>query len=52
MSREDVAAFIQRWHRAAAQQSPADLDRLGQYEHTLLNAVRITRDLGGWPPIR
>ncbi|MFJ8675037.1 NACHT domain-containing protein [Streptomyces sp. NPDC093589] len=46
MSREDVAAFIQRWHRAAAQQSPADIDRLGAYEHTLLNAVRITRDLG------
>ncbi|MEU9113324.1 NACHT domain-containing protein [Streptomyces sp. NPDC048483] len=46
MSREDVAAFIQRWHRAAAQQNPADLDRLGHYEHTLLNAVRITRDLG------
>ncbi|WP_406219300.1 NACHT domain-containing protein [Streptomyces decoyicus] len=46
MSREDVAAFIQRWHRAAAQQSPADLDRLGHYERTLLNAVRITRDLG------
>ncbi|MGP8300000.1 NACHT domain-containing protein [Streptomyces inhibens] len=46
MSREDVAAFIQRWHRAAAQQSPADLGRLGHYERTLLNAVRITRDLG------
>ncbi|MFF7233909.1 NACHT domain-containing protein [Streptomyces sioyaensis] len=46
MNREDVAAFIQRWHRAAAQQSPADLDRLGHYERTLLNAVRITRDLG------
>ncbi|MEV0371467.1 NACHT domain-containing protein [Streptomyces sp. NPDC050636] len=46
MSREDVAAFIQRWHRAAAQQNPADLDRLDHYEHTLLNAVRITRDLG------
>ncbi|MCB5912133.1 NACHT domain-containing protein [Streptomyces sp. SF28] len=46
MSREDIAAFIQRWHRAAAQQKPADLDRLGHYEHTLLNAVRITRDLG------
>ncbi|MGW1377944.1 NACHT domain-containing protein [Streptomyces sp. NPDC002446] len=46
MGREDVAAFIQRWHRAAAQQSPADLDRLGHYERTLLNAVRITRDLG------
>ncbi|WP_310728344.1 NACHT domain-containing protein [Streptomyces sp. N2A] len=46
MSREDVAAFIQRWHRAAAQQRPADLDRLADYERTLLNAVRITRDLG------
>ncbi|MFE1173464.1 NACHT domain-containing protein [Streptomyces sp. NPDC058773] len=46
MSREDVAAFIQRWHRAAAQRCPADLDRLGHYERTLLNAVRITRDLG------
>ncbi|BDM73070.1 ATP-binding protein [Streptomyces nigrescens] len=46
MSREDVAAFIQRWHRAAAQQRPTDLDRLAGYERTLLNAVRITRDLG------
>ncbi|MFD7662786.1 NACHT domain-containing protein [Streptomyces sp. NPDC059788] len=46
MSREDIAAFIQRWHRAAAQQEPEDLDRLGHYERTLLNAVRITRDLG------
>ncbi|MEU8787146.1 NACHT domain-containing protein [Streptomyces sp. NPDC048637] len=46
MSREDVAAFIQRWHRAAAQRCPADLDRLGHYERPLLNAVRITRDLG------
>ncbi|WP_327155443.1 NACHT domain-containing protein [Streptomyces tubercidicus] len=46
MGREDVAAFIQRWHRAAAQRCPADLDRLGHYERTLLNAVRITRDLG------
>lgn len=46
MSREDIAAFIQRWHRAAAQQEPDDLDRLGHYERTLLNAVRITRDLG------
>ncbi|WP_167538588.1 NACHT domain-containing protein [Streptomyces albofaciens] len=46
MSREDIAAFIQRWHRAAAQQVPDDLDRLPHYERTLLNAVRITRDLG------
>ncbi|MEU2793114.1 NACHT domain-containing protein [Streptomyces sp. NPDC007100] len=46
MSREDIAAFIQRWHRAAAQQEPEDLDCLAGYEHTLLNAVRITRDLG------
>ncbi|MFH8592688.1 NACHT domain-containing protein [Streptomyces rimosus] len=46
MSREDIAAFIQRWHRAAAQQAPDDVDRLPHYERTLLNAVRITRDLG------
>ncbi|OKI07247.1 ATP-binding protein [Streptomyces sp. CB02923] len=46
MSHEDIAAFIQRWHHAAAQQEPEDLDRLGHYERTLLNAVRITRDLG------
>ncbi|WP_395370033.1 NACHT domain-containing protein [Streptomyces tubercidicus] len=46
MGREDIAAFIQRWHRAAAQRCPADLDRLGHYERTPLNAVRITRDLG------
>ncbi|WP_431771824.1 NACHT domain-containing protein [Streptomyces cucumeris] len=45
LSREGVTAFIQRWH-AAAREDGTDLDRLGSYEETLLDAVRITRDLG------
>ncbi|MEK8172003.1 NACHT domain-containing protein [Streptomyces sp. M19] len=45
LSRDGVAAFIQRWH-AAAREDATDLDRLDQYEQTLLDAVRITRDLG------
>ncbi|GAA1927650.1 NACHT domain-containing protein [Streptomyces sodiiphilus] len=38
MSRDDVAAFIQRWHRAAR------VD--GAYEAKLLDAVRTKADLG------
>ncbi|QKV94177.1 NACHT domain-containing protein [Streptomyces sp. NA02950] len=45
LSREGVTAFIQRWH-AAAREDGTDLDRLGSYEETLLDAVRITRELG------
>ncbi|MEV6790565.1 NACHT domain-containing protein [Streptomyces sp. NPDC051320] len=45
LSHEGVAAFIQRWH-AAAREGATDLDRLDQYEQTLLGAVRINRDLG------
>ncbi|MEU2209384.1 NACHT domain-containing protein [Streptomyces hygroscopicus] len=48
LSREGVAAFIRRWHAAARQDitDRADLARLSGYEETLLDAVRITRDLG------
>lgn len=48
LSREGVTAFIRRWHAAARQDitDGADLDRLSGYEETLLDAVRITRDLG------
>ncbi|GAA1271291.1 NACHT domain-containing protein [Streptomyces javensis] len=48
LSREGVTAFIRRWHAAARQDitDPVDLDRLSGYEETLLDAVRITRDLG------
>ncbi|WP_406347969.1 NACHT domain-containing protein [Streptomyces sp. NBC_00144] len=45
LSREGVAAFIQRWHRAA-REGATDLDRLEHYEQTLLGAVRLNRDLG------
>ncbi|MES4909468.1 MULTISPECIES: NACHT domain-containing protein [unclassified Streptomyces] len=46
LSREGVAAFIQRWHAAARVDAAADLDRLDAYEETLLDAVRINRELG------
>ncbi|MEU8353185.1 NACHT domain-containing protein [Streptomyces sp. NPDC048845] len=49
LNREGVAAFIQRWHAAACKNAPGnaqDLDRLPEYERTLLQAVRITRELG------
>lgn len=48
LSRESVAAFIQRWHAAAREDETRakDLKRLGEYERTLLDAVRITRELG------
>ncbi|MET8679251.1 NACHT domain-containing protein [Streptomyces sp. NPDC004647] len=44
MRRDDVAAFIQRWH-AAARPDSADTDRLGGYEQSLLDAVRTKQDL-------
>ncbi|MGW7385361.1 NACHT domain-containing protein [Streptomyces sp. NPDC054794] len=47
MSRDDVAAFVTRWHTAARAEAPeAELDRLDGYEHTLLDAVRTKPDLG------
>ncbi|MET8177403.1 NACHT domain-containing protein [Streptomyces sp. NPDC005336] len=48
LSREGVTAFIRRWHTAARQDGAGgtDLDLLDGYEETLLDAVRITRDLG------
>ncbi|WEB41145.1 NACHT domain-containing protein [Streptomyces yunnanensis] len=45
MSRDEVAAFLARWHRAAHHDAddPALLD---SYEQSLLNAVRTKPDLG------
>ncbi len=45
MSRDDVAAFIARWHTAARLGAP-DTDRLDGYERSLLEAVRTKADLG------
>ncbi|POX47756.1 NACHT domain-containing NTPase [Streptomyces sp. Ru72] len=45
MSRDDVAAFVRRWHTAARVGAP-DTDRLDDYEHSLLDAVRTKPDLG------
>ncbi|WP_336621095.1 NACHT domain-containing protein [Streptomyces sp. DH24] len=47
MSRDDVAAFIARWHAAArAGATGADADRLAGYERSLLDAVGTKPDLG------
>ncbi|GAA0444855.1 NACHT domain-containing protein [Streptomyces olivaceiscleroticus] len=46
MSRDDVAAFLARWHAAARAEAPADEDRLTAYEQSLLHAVRTKQDLG------
>ncbi|MFE6778723.1 NACHT domain-containing protein [Streptomyces sp. NPDC057702] len=47
MSREDVAAFIGRWHTAARSGATGEAaTRLDAYEHSLLTAVRTQRDLG------
>ncbi|MGW0824308.1 NACHT domain-containing protein [Streptomyces sp. NPDC002845] len=45
MGRDDVAAFIARWHTAARLDAP-DTDRLDGYERSLLDAVRTKPDLG------
>ncbi|MFJ5595503.1 NACHT domain-containing protein [Streptomyces noursei] len=45
MSRTEVAAFIARWHRAAAPDPDAP-DLLVTYEQSLLTAVRTKPDLG------
>ncbi|MYT33502.1 MULTISPECIES: NACHT domain-containing protein [unclassified Streptomyces] len=45
MSRDEVAAFIARWHRAARHDAD-DPDRLDAYEQSLLTAVRTKPDLG------
>ncbi|MFF4699754.1 NACHT domain-containing protein [Streptomyces chattanoogensis] len=45
MGREEVAAFIGRWH-AAARDDAEDLERLDAYEQSLLSAVRTKQDLG------
>ncbi|BBC35596.1 NACHT domain protein [Streptomyces graminofaciens] len=47
MSRDDVAAFIARWHTAARLDArEAEQDRLTHYERSLLDAVRTKPDLG------
>nr|WSY57829.1 NACHT domain-containing protein [Streptomyces sp. NBC_00886] len=45
MSRDDVTAFVARWHEAARIDAP-DPDRLDDYERTLLDAVQTKPDLG------
>ncbi|MFI9051829.1 NACHT domain-containing protein [Streptomyces sp. NPDC053427] len=45
MGRDEVAAFIARWH-AAAREDTADVERLDTYEQSLLSAVRTKQDLG------
>ncbi|WP_240926276.1 NACHT domain-containing protein [Streptomyces sp. JB150] len=45
MRRQDVAAFITRWHTAARADAP-DPGRLDAYERSLLDAVRTKPDLG------
>ncbi|WP_216590205.1 NACHT N-terminal Helical domain 1-containing protein [Streptomyces brasiliscabiei] len=47
MSRDDVAAFVTRWHTAAGLDAQdAEQDRLTGYERSLLDAVRTKPDLG------
>ncbi|MFI5689388.1 NACHT domain-containing protein [Streptomyces sp. NPDC051636] len=47
MSRDDVAAFVARWHTAARADAPeTEPDRLDGYERTLLDAVQTKPDLG------
>ncbi|MHA5050406.1 NACHT domain-containing protein [Streptomyces sp. SD15] len=45
MSRDDVTAFIRRWH-TAARLDATDTDRLDGYERSLLDAVGTKPDLG------
>ncbi|MFE9682583.1 NACHT domain-containing protein [Streptomyces sp. NPDC006285] len=45
MSRDDVRAFIERWHLAARVDAP-DTERLAAYETSLLDAVGTKPDLG------
>lgn len=45
MRRQDIAAFITRWHAAARVDAP-DPERLDAYERSLLDAVRTKPDLG------
>ncbi|MFE0131506.1 NACHT domain-containing protein [Streptomyces sp. NPDC059037] len=46
MSRTDVAAFIGRWHAAAATGAPDEDAALASYEKQLLEAVGSKQDLG------
>ncbi|MER6161991.1 NACHT domain-containing protein [Streptomyces sp. NPDC001868] len=47
MSRDDVAAFVARWHTAARLDArDTEQDRLTAYERSLLDAVRTKPDLG------
>ncbi|MFD9334743.1 NACHT domain-containing protein [Streptomyces sp. NPDC060028] len=47
MEREDLSAFISRWHDAARSEADpgTDADEIGRYETALLKAVRGRRDL-------
>lgn len=45
MNRSQVSAFIKRWHNAAAEQSPADLDDLLACAASLHDALDARRDL-------
>ncbi|MFD1661483.1 NACHT domain-containing protein [Streptomyces caeni] len=45
MNRDDVTAFIRRWHTAARVDAP-DTERLDDYERSLLDAVATKPDLG------
>ncbi|MFJ2262434.1 NACHT domain-containing protein [Streptomyces sp. NPDC087844] len=53
MSRDDVTAFVERWHTAARVDAPdsereteRETERLAAYESSLLDAVRTKPDLG------
>lgn len=47
MSRDDVSAFVRRWHTAARTGATgADSERLDGYERSLLDAVATKPDLG------
>ncbi|WP_079127323.1 NACHT domain-containing protein [Streptomyces sp. TP-A0874] len=46
LSRENVERFVRRWHSAVRAEGARDLDRISEYERTLLDTVRINRELG------
>jgi len=48
MGRDDIRAFVARWHESARLECREDgeRERLGTYEKSLLHAVKTRRDLG------